>query len=255
VAPGRAVGVDIGGSGIKAALVDVRTGRLIGDRLRIDTPQPADPEGVMAVAAGLVDALGPGLPVGVGVPGVVVSGGRVMTAAHLDPSWIGLDARSVLAERLGRDCVVLNDADAAGVAEMRFGAAAGHPGVVLLLTLCTGIGSALFVGGRLVPNTEFGHIQIRGKDGERRASAGARKRRGLSYAMWAVLLEEYLAHIDALVWPELIVLGGGISRRADRFIPLLDVRPPVVAAALQNRAGIIGAAVLAADAASGAEAP
>jgi polyphosphate glucokinase len=195
------------------------------------------------------------LPVGVGVPGVVL-GGVMMSAAHLDAAWIGLDTRAAFAGALGRECAVLNDADAAGLAEMRFGAAAGHPGVVLVLTLGTGIGSALFAGGRLVPNTEFGHIEIRGKDGERRASAGARTRRGLSYRAWAPLLSEYLNRVDALLWPELIILGGGISRKADRFIPLLEVRPPVVAAALQNQAGIIGAAVrghqLAAAAARGA---
>lgn len=242
----RAVGVDIGGSGIKAALVDIHSGELVGERVRVPTPQPALPADVIATAAELAEHVGPGMPVGVGIPGVVVAG-RVLTAAHLDASWIGLDAGAALRAALGRECAVLNDADAAGLAEMRFGAAAGHPGVVLMLTLGTGIGSALFVGGRLVPNTEFGHIEVRGKDGERRASAGARQRRGLTYSRWAPLLNEYLQRIDALVWPELIILGGGISRKAHRFLPLLDVRPPVVAAALQNEAGIVGAAVLGAE--------
>jgi polyphosphate glucokinase len=255
VASARAIGIDIGGSGIKGAVVDVNAGEIIGERLRVPTPQPARPGDVIAAAVGLVEQLGPGLPVGVGVPGVVL-GGVMMSAAHLDATWIGLDVRAAFAGALGRECAVLNDADAAGLAEMRFGAAAGHPGVVLVLTLGTGIGSALFAGGRLVPNTEFGHIEIRGKDGERRASAGARTRRGLSYRAWAPLLSEYLNRVDALLWPELIILGGGISRKADRFIPLLEVRPPVVAAALQNQAGIIGAAVrghqLAAAAARGA---
>jgi polyphosphate glucokinase len=242
VGSARAIGIDIGGSGIKGALVDVNAGESIGERLCVPTPQPARPGDVVAAAVGLVEELGPGLPVGIGVPGVVL-GGIMMSAAHLDPAWIGLDARATFAGALGRDCAVLNDADAAGLAEMRFGAAAGHPGVVLVLTLGTGIGSALFAGGRLVPNTEFGHIEIRGKDGERRASAGARERRGLSYRAWAPLLNEYLNRVDALLWPELIILGGGISRQADRFLPLLDVRPPVVPAALENQAGIIGAAV------------
>ena len=250
MAPERAGGVDIGGSGIKAAVVDVRSGELLSERLRVETPQPARPGVVVEAAAELVEALGPELPLGVGSPGAVVHG-RVMTAANIDASWLGVDARALLAERLGGECAVLNDADAAGLAEMRFGAAAGHQGVVLVLTLGTGIGSALFVGGHLVPNTELGHIEIRGKDGELRASAGARKRRGLSWEGWAPLLEEYLNRVDALIWPELVILGGGISRKADRFIPLLDVRPPVVPAALQNQAGIVGAAVRGAELAAG----
>ncbi|MEQ8839785.1 MAG: ROK family protein [Miltoncostaeaceae bacterium] len=241
----RAIGVDIGGSGIKAAVVDVRTGVLVGERVRVPTPQPSTPDAVLAAAAALVEQLGAGLPVGVGVPGVVL-GGVVMSAANIDAEWIGFDVRDALAGRFGV-CSVLNDADAAGLAEMRFGAAAGHPGVVLMLTLGTGIGSALFAGGLLVPNTEFGHIEIRGKDGERRASAGARERRGLSYKRWAPLLEEYLRRIDALVWPDLIILGGGVSKRADRFLGLIDVRPPVMPAALLNGAGIVGAAVRAAE--------
>lgn len=242
MSPAHAIGIDVGGSGIKGAVVDVNAGELVGERLRVSTPQPADPGAVIDAAVGLVEQLGPALPVGVGVPGVVL-GGVMMSAAHLDAAWIGLDTRAAFAAALGRDCAVLNDADAAGLAEMRFGAAAGHPGVVLVLTLGTGIGSALFAGGRLVPNTEFGHVEIRGKDGERRASAGARVRRGLSYRQWAPLLNEYLNRVDALLWPELIILGGGISRKADRFLPLLDVRPPIVPAALRNQAGIIGAAV------------
>lgn len=250
MAVARAIGVDIGGSGIKAAVVDVRSGALMGARVRVPTPQPATPQAVLGAAAELVEALGPGLPVGVGVPGVVLSG-VVMSAANIDSSWVGFDVRGALGAHFGL-CAVLNDADAAGLAEMRFGAAAGHPGVVLMLTLGTGIGSALFVGGRLVPNTEFGHIEIRGKDGERRASAGARERRRLSYKAWAPLLEEYLRRVDALVWPDLIILGGGISKRADRFLGLIEVRPPVMPAALRNEAGIVGAAVRAAQLAEGA---
>jgi polyphosphate glucokinase len=238
----HAIGIDIGGSGVKAAIVDVEAGALVGERLRVPTPQPADPESVIGAALDLARQLDPALPVGIGVPGVVL-GGVMMSAAHLDAAWIGLDVRAVFASALGRPCAVLNDADAAGLAEMRFGAAAGHPGVVLLLTLGTGIGSALFVDGRLVPNTEFGHIEVHGVDGELRASAGARVKQGLSFRKWAPLLNEYLNRVDALLWPELIILGGGISRKADRFVPLLDVRPPVIPAALRNQAGIIGAAV------------
>jgi polyphosphate glucokinase len=166
-----------------------------------------------------------------------------MTAANIDPQWLGVQAAERFSAAIGRPCVVLNDADAAGLAEMRFGEGKGVTGVVLVLTLGTGIGSALFVDGLLVPNTELGHIEIRGKDGERRASAGARERKGLSLARWAPLLNEYIDRVDRLVWPDLVILGGGISRKADKFLPLLDVRPPVVAAALRNQAGIVGAGV------------
>lgn len=242
----HAIGVDIGGSGIKAAVVDVAAGKLASERIRVPTPQPATPAAVIAATAGLVEQLdAPGLPVGVGVPAVVLSG-TVRYVANLDPSWLTVNVEQALHAQVGRPCAVLNDADAAGLAEVRFGAGAGHAGVVLLLTLGTGIGSALFIDGALVPNTEFGHIEVRGKDGERRASAGARERHGWSYEKWARHLDEYLNRIDALVWPDLIILGGGISRKADRFLPLLDARPVVVAATLQNQAGIVGAAVRAA---------
>lgn len=240
-----AIGVDIGGSGIKAAVVDVRTGQFVGERTRIPTPQPATPEAVADTVAELVAGSGQRGPVGIGLPGAVVSG-RVMTAAHIDSGWLGVDAPHLFAERLGRRVAVLNDADAAGLAEVRFGAGAGVLGVVLVLTLGTGIGSALFIDGQLVPNTELGHIEIRGMAGERRASAGAREREGLSFKRWAPLLGEYINRVDQLVWPDLVILGGGISRRADRFVDRLEVRPPVVAAELQNRAGIVGAAVRAA---------
>jgi polyphosphate glucokinase len=236
------IGVDIGGSGIKAGVVDAGSGVLIGERVRVDTPQPASPEAVVKATAELVAGLGPDSgPIGIGVPGAIV-GGRVMTAANIDPGWIGVHAEALFAEEIGRACVVLNDADAGGVAEVRYGAGRGVKGVVLLLTLGTGIGSALFVDGTLVPNTELGHIEIRGKDAERRASASARERKEQSFTEWAPALGEYLNRIDALIWPDLIILGGGISRKAGKFIPLLEVRPPVVAAALQNQAGIVGAA-------------
>lgn len=238
-----AIGVDIGGSGIKAGVVDTRRGELVGERVRVPTPKPAVPETVVAATAELIADLGPDAgPVGIGVPGAIV-GGRVMTAANIDESWLGVQAAEAFSAAVGRPCVVLNDADAAGLAEMRFGEGRRAKGVVLVLTLGTGIGSALFVDGQLVPSTELGHIEIRGKDGERRASAGARERKGLSFARWAPLLNEYLHRVDQLVWPDLVILGGGISRKADKFLPLLDVRPPVVAAALRNQAGIVGAAV------------
>lgn len=237
------IGVDIGGSGIKGGVVDSRRGTLIGERVRLDTPQPALVADVLAATAEVVRALPRDAgPVGIGLPGAIV-GGRVMTAANIDASWIGQPAAELFSEAVGRPCVVLNDADAAGVAEMRFGAGRGVPGVVLMLTLGTGIGSALFTDGRLVPNTELGHIEIRGMDAELRASAGAREREELSYAKWAPLLDEYLHRVDQLIWPDLIILGGGISKRADKFLHRLTARPPVVAATLRNEAGIVGTAM------------
>ena len=237
------IGVDIGGSGIKAGVVDSRRGVLIGERVRVPTPQPATPSAVVAAAAALVASLGPTQgPVGVGVPGPIV-GGRVLMMANLDASWVGEPALELFTAAIGRPVTVLNDADAAAVAEMRFGAGRGVRGTVLVLTLGTGIGSALFVDGVLVPNLELGHIEIRGKDAERRASAGARERRGLSYEDWAPLLDEYLDAVDRLIWPDLIILGGGISKRSDKFLPLLTARARVVPAALRNEAGIVGAAL------------
>ena len=248
------IGVDIGGSGIKAGLVDARRGALIGDRMRVETPQPAVPEAVVEAAAGVVAALGPDAgPVGIGLPSALVDG-VAMTAANIDPAWIGVKAADLFSEAIGRPCVLLNDADAAGLAEMRFGAGVGVKGVVVMLTLGSGIGSALFNDGVLVPNLELGHIEIRGKDAELRASAGARERRGLSVKDWAPLLDEYLNRLDQLIWPDLMILGGGISKRADRFLGLLNVRPPVVAATLRNEAGIVGAAIRAREATSRARA-
>ncbi|MEZ0284192.1 MAG: polyphosphate--glucose phosphotransferase [Thermoleophilia bacterium] len=237
------IGVDIGGSGIKGATVDSRRGVLTSDRIRVATPQPAKPEAVVSATAALIAELGPDEgPVGVGLPSPIV-GGVAMAAANIHKSWIGVNAVEALSEAVGRPVVVLNDADAAGLAEVRFGAGKGVAGVVLMLTLGTGIGSALFVDGALVPNLELGHIEIRGRDAERRASAGARERKGLSYSQWAPLLNEYLDRIDQLIWPDLVILGGGVSKREDKFVPLLDVRPPVVPATLRNEAGIVGTAM------------
>ena len=237
------IGVDIGGSGIKGATVDSRRGVLTSDRIRVATPQPAKPEAVVSATAALIAELGPDEgPVGVGLPSPIV-GGVAMAAANIHKSWIGVNAVEAFSEAVGRPVVVLNDADAAGLAEVRFGAGKGVTGVVLMLTLGTGIGSALFVDGALVPNLELGHIEIRGKDAERRASAGARERKGLSYSQWAPVLNEYLDRIDQLIWPDLVILGGGVSKREDKFLPLLDVRPPGVPATLRNEAGIVGAAM------------
>jgi polyphosphate glucokinase len=245
-----AIGVDVGGSGIKAGAVDLATGRLITPRLRVVTPSPSTPDAIVQSIARLVKRAGTGLdatvPVGVGVPSVVLDG-VTKTAANVDPAWIGFNAEQALNRALKRRAFVLNDADAAGLAEMRFGAGAGKDGVVLVLTLGTGVGSALFVDGHLVPNTELGHMEIRGRDAERRSAAVARTKRGLSWKAWTSDLDEHLQAIDRILWPSLIILGGGVSKRGDRFIPRLSARPLIVAATLQNDAGIVGAAMAAAE--------
>ncbi|MEV4258913.1 polyphosphate--glucose phosphotransferase [Spirillospora sp. NPDC049652] len=244
------LGVDVGGSGIKGAPVDLDTGELTAERLRMATPEPSLPAAVAGGVAQVVEHFGWEGPVGVTYPGVVING-TTMTAANMDKGWIGLDAAELFAQVTGRRVTVLNDADAAGVAEMTHGAGRDRRGSVLMLTLGTGIGSALFVDGVLVPNTEFGHIEIRGKDAERRAAARVRKEKDLGWDQWAERLNEYISRLEALVNPELIILGGGVSRKADKFVPLLtDVRAPIVPASLQNSAGIVGAAMAAAKAAA-----
>ncbi|MCP2339354.1 polyphosphate--glucose phosphotransferase [Actinomadura rupiterrae] len=246
----RMLGIDIGGSGIKGAPVDLGTGELTADRMRIATPDPSRPTAVAGAVAQVVEHFAWDGPVGVTFPGVVVNG-TTMTAANVDHGWIGTDAAALFARVTGRRVTVLNDADAAGVAEMAHGAGRGHPGTVVMLTLGTGIGSALFIDGALVPNTEFGHIEIRGKDAEKRASAKVREEKELSWHHWAERLSEYLARLEGLISPGLIILGGGVSRKADRFVPLIEgVRAPIVPAALINNAGIVGAAMAAAKTAA-----
>ncbi|MDP5182587.1 ROK family protein [Blastococcus sp. BMG 814] len=239
-------GVDIGGSGIKGCLVDLDAGRLIGERLRIETPQPSLPGSVFDVVARIVDSFGWSERVGVTFPGVLKSG-IAHTAANVDESWLGTDLAAGVAERIPGTVETLNDADAAGLAEMRYGAGRDRNGVVLMLTFGTGIGSALFVDGRLVPNTEFGHIQVDGEDGESRASAAAREREELSYPDWALRVDRYLDVLEGSVWPDLIIVGGGVSKKAHKWVPLLSTRTPVVPAELQNDAGIVGAALAAAE--------
>jgi len=237
-------GVDIGGSGVKAAPVDLATGALRAERFRLETPHPSTPTAVVEVAASTVEHFGWTGPLGCAFPGVV-TGGVVRTAANVDAGWVDADAAALLSERLGAPVTVLNDADAAGLAEARFGAAKGVHGLVLLLTLGTGIGSALLLDGQLVPNTEFGHVEVDGREAEHRASDAVRDRKGLSWQEWADRLSEVLRHLEALLWPDLIVIGGGVSRRADRFLPLLRCRTPLAPAALANGAGIAGAALAA----------
>lgn len=242
-----ALGIDVGGSGIKGATVDLETGELTAERLRIETPQPSTPDAVAEVVAQVVDhfarELGDGA-VGVTVP-AVVTGGVVRTAANIDPSWIGADADALFTGRLGRAVHVVNDADAAGVAEARFGAARSSKGLVVVTTLGTGIGTALLLDGTLVPNSELGHLEIDGRDAETRAASSARDNDELSWAQYAERLQRFYGVIEDLLWPSLIVVGGGISKKADKFLPLLHLRAPIVAAQLRNEAGIVGAAVLA----------
>ncbi len=249
------IGVDIGGSGIKAGAVDLANGTLHGERLRVATPVPSTPGAVAASVARLVrrivravpeagDRLA--VPVGIGVPSVVIDG-VTRSAANVDPGWIDYPADTEFQRALTRPVTVVNDADAAGVAEMRIGAGRGQRGTVFVLTLGTGLGSALFVDGVLVPNTELGHMEIRGRDAERRSAAAARVRRGLSWKAWAIDLDEHLIAIDRLFSPRLLILGGGVSKNPDKFIPYLTVRVPVVPAQLRNDAGIIGAALFAAE--------
>jgi polyphosphate glucokinase len=239
------LGIDIGGTGIKAAPVDVEAGRLLTERLKLPTPQPAAPHAMAEVIRELVNHFSWHGQIGITFPGVV-SAGAIRTAANLDHSWIGVDAIAFLGEATGQHVTVLNDADAAGIAEMRFGAGQGKAGTVLLLTLGTGIGSALFYNGVLVPNTEFGHIEIHGKDAESRASERAREEGDLSWGKWADRVDEYLDKMEALLWPDLFIIGGGISKKSNKFLPRLSMRARVVPAALQNDAGIVGAAMAAA---------
>jgi len=237
------LGIDIGGSGIKAAPVDVTTGKLLADRQKIETPRPARPEAVRDVVKKLTTSFNWSGPVGITFPGVVTDG-VTRTAANLGPAWIGLDAATLFTRAIGNPVRVLNDADAAGVAEMTFGAGVGEKGTVLMLTFGTGIGSALFTQGILVPNTEFGHIEIRGRDAETRASEHAKELHDLSWDKWAGRVDEYLHHIEALLSPNLIIVGGGISKQAAKWVPrLTGVRARIVPAALLNDAGIVGAAM------------
>ena len=244
------LGIDIGGSGIKGAPVDLTTGELIVDRLKIETPSPSTPKKVAAVVGEIVDhfagQIGDG-PVGITIPAVVAHG-RTRSAANIDKSWIDAEAEKLFEDALGRDITLVNDADAAGVAEVYYGAAKDHPGLVILTTLGTGIGTAIVYRGVLVPNSELGHLEIDGYDAETRAASSAKDREDLSYKEWATKrLQRYYERLEALLWPDLIVVGGGVSRKSEKFLPLLKTNAPLVPAKLLNTAGIVGAAWLAAD--------
>jgi polyphosphate glucokinase len=246
----HALGIDIGGTGIKAAPVDVTTGKLLADRQKIATPRPALPDAIADVVKQLTTSFKWSGPVGVTFPGVVIDG-VIRTAANLDPAWIGVDAGALFGKAARNPVRVLNDADAAGVAEMTFGAGMGNEGTVLMLTFGTGIGSALFTKGILVPNTEFGHVEIRGEDAETRASEHAKELHDLSWGKWAGRVDEYLQHVEAVLAPDLIIVGGGISKQSEKWVPrLTGISARIVPAALLNDAGIVGAAMATASTAA-----
>ncbi|HET9876493.1 MAG TPA: ROK family protein [Mycobacterium sp.] len=241
----RAFGVDIGGTGIKGGIVDLGTGQLIGDRYKLPTPNPATPSDVAKVVAAVVDEFAWTGPLGVTYPGVVTDG-VAQTAANVDESWIGVNVRAAIAAEFdGRGVVVLNDADAAGLAEERYGAGRDNSGVIVLLTFGTGIGSAVIHNGKLLPNTELGHLEVGGKEAEHRAAASVKEKKDWGMKKWARQVTKVLVAIEDVIWPDLFIAGGGISRKADRWLPLLENRTPVVAATLQNTAGIVGAAMAA----------
>jgi polyphosphate glucokinase len=244
----RAYGIDIGGTGIKGALVDLATGTLVAPRTRILTPQPSTPDAVAGVVVQLLEQAGWTGPVGATFP-AVISHGVARSAANVDRSWIGTDVDRCFTDATGAgtDVIVLNDADAAGIAEARYGAARGVSGVVILLTFGTGIGSALLLDGQLVPNTELGHLELDGQDAEKRAAASVRDEGDMPYPIWAKRVNAYMSHVERLFTPDLFVVGGGISKDADQWVPLLQLNTPVEAAQLQNDAGIVGAAIAAAE--------
>jgi len=239
------LGVDIGGSGVKGAPVDLDTAEFTAERVRVETPQPSTPEAVARAVAEVVGSFDVEGPVGCTFPGIVQNG-VIRLAANVDKSWVDTDADSLFTETLGRPVIVFNDADAAGLAEVEYGAAKGRDGVILVLTLGTGIGSALINDGELVPNTELGHLELDGHDAENRAAASVREDEDLSWTDWGARLDRYLQHVELLFTPDLFVLGGGVSKKFDKFAPFLHTRAEIVPAQLRNHAGIVGAALVAA---------
>ena len=247
-----AIGLDFGGSGTKGAVVDVLTGQLVGDRLRVPTPRPSVPREVVAVMDGLVrELLAPwtpseseAFPVGVGIP-TAIRDGTTLTAANIDSAWIGFPAERELRAVMHRTVAAGNDADVAGLAEMRFGAGRGQSGLVIMLTIGTGMGTALFIDGRLVPNTELGHLELKGRDAEERVAESARNRFGLNWRDWAIGFDDYLRMVERLFWPDLFIFGGGASKRADNYLGYLTVKTPIAIATFRNNAGIVGGALIA----------
>jgi polyphosphate glucokinase len=244
----RAVGIDIGGTGIKAGIVNLESGELESDRLKVQTPEGGHPEGIVDAVVGLVDELDiaddPAIPVGVCFPAIILDG-KTMSAANISKKWIGLEAEALFERRLARNIHFVNDADAAGFAEVRYGAAAGRAGLTIVTTLGTGIGSAIIYNGVLIPNSELGHLEIDGEDAEDRAANSAREAENLSWEEWAARLQRYYTHLELLFSPNLFIVGGGVSKSYEHFLPLLRLRTPIVPAALRNNAGIMGAAALA----------
>jgi polyphosphate glucokinase len=238
------LGIDIGGSGVKGAPVDTVAAELLEERHRVPTPQPADVTSVVAAVTEVAGKFDGWDAVGITFPGVVVDG-VVRTAANVDESWIDAPAAELFSDQLGRPVSVLNDADAAGVAEVAFGAGRDQRGLIMMLTFGTGIGSALFLDGKLIPNTEFGHLELDGQDAELSAADRAREQEDLGWDQWAARVERYLRHVEMLLSPRLFIIGGGVSKKSDKFFPLIDIRTPMVPATLLNNAGIIGAAVTA----------
>ena len=240
----QVLGIDVGGSGIKGALVDTKTGKLMAERIRIKTPKGADPQPVADVVAEIAKAFDWKGPIGIGFPAPIKAGVTLM-AANVSEKWVGTNADDLFTKVTGCDCTMINDADAAGLAEMKFGAGKGQPGTVILITLGTGIGTAIFYRGNLLPNTEFGHLEMNGKDAEHRASDAVRQRDELSWKKYAKRLNKYLAEMEKLFWPDLFIVGGGISKESEKYIPLLKLETPVVPAQFLNEAGIVGAALAA----------
>ncbi|MFV0416994.1 MAG: polyphosphate--glucose phosphotransferase [Chthoniobacterales bacterium] len=242
------LGIDIGGTGIKGAIVNVESGELVTPRCRIPTPSPSLPDAVADVVGEITKNLDYSGPAGITFPGVIKKN-IVHTAANVDDHWIGIDGRKLFTDQVDGDVTLINDADAAGVAEIKFGAGLGQKGTVVMLTLGTGIGSAVFQDGRLLPNSEFGHLKIRGKDAEKRASERVREEKNLSWKKWSKRLVDFLNELEILFSPDLFIIGGGISKKGDKFIPYLEtsVSAPVVPAKMRNEAGIIGAAWMAAE--------
>lgn len=242
-----AFGIDIGGSGIKGAPVDLKKGQLAADRLRIPTPQPSTPEAVAATVKELINSfdISDDMPVGVTFP-AIIQHGVAMSAANVDKSWIGVNVDQLLSEATGHDVFVVNDADAAGIAEMEFGSGKDVKGLVIMTTLGTGIGSAMFMDGKLVPNSELGHLEYKGESFEKFAASSVFEKLGITYEEWAKeRLQVFYSHVEFLFSPDLFLVGGGVSKKGDRFLPLLDLKTPIKAAKLRNEAGIIGAAALA----------
>jgi polyphosphate glucokinase len=240
----QVLGIDVGGSGIKGAPVDIETGKLLGERIRIKTPKKGEPQPVADIVAEIAKSFDWKGSIGIGFPAPIKSGITLM-AANVSEKWVGVNADDLFTKTTGCDCTMINDADAAGLAEMKFGAGKGQPGTVILLTLGTGIGSAIFYRGNLLPNTEFGHLEMNGKDAEHRASAVVREREDLSWKKYAKRLNKYMAAMEKLFWPDLFIIGGGISKESEKYIPLLKTQAPVIPAQFLNEAGIVGAALAA----------